>query len=71
MTTIEAVREGWRKKGIVGHCPTCHRRDWKDVIPVALDRADGEGSVKATALTCGHCGSILLVAEPVVLGTDT
>jgi hypothetical protein len=58
MMTLESIRGEWQRKGIVGHCPLCHRRDWEDRGEVALPSANGGEDVRAS---CGHCGTLLMV----------
>lgn len=60
--TLEAVRQIWQRKGIVGHCPLCHRREWEDQGQVALGSADGGEDLRLSAARCGHCGTLILVS---------
>lgn len=56
--TMEKIRSAWQRKGVVGHCPVCHRRDWQDMGEVALHQEGGELAVAAAH--CGHCGFLML-----------
>lgn len=62
LITTDAIREMWRRKGVPGHCPVCHRHDWEEQGEVALPNADGGDAVRAGALRCGNCNNVLLVA---------
>jgi hypothetical protein len=62
MTGLEEVRQTWVRRGVVGHCPLCHHRDWEDQGEVAL-RTDNGGLVPivAIALLCPNCGLLITV----------